>query len=312
VFSTGTILYGAKGAGYTATVDGVEDALSHLRRLKAVGAISVKSYNQPRREQRQQVLEAGRQLGVMVVPEGGSTFMHNMTMLVDGHTGVEHAIPVKEAYNDVLQLWSGTKVGYTPTLGVAYGGPSGERYWYANTDVWANERLLAFAPRERIDAASRRRETIPEEEYNHDDAARFAKSLVDAGGTVQIGAHGQREGLAAHWEIWMLQQGGMTPHEALRSATLHGARYLGLDGDIGSIAPGKLADFAVIEGNPLVDLRLSEAVTYTVLGGRVYDSATMDQVWPDPTERPSLYFQDGTVPANPDAAEGHTCGCDRH
>ena len=52
-----------------------DDALSHLRRLKASGAWSVKSYNQPRREQRQMIIQAARQLGMEVVPEGGSLFM---------------------------------------------------------------------------------------------------------------------------------------------------------------------------------------------------------------------------------------------
>ena len=312
IYSTGTILYGAKGAGYTATVNSLDDALSHLRRLQAVGAISVKSYNQPRRDQRQQVLEAGRQLGVMVVPEGGSTFMHNMNMIVDGHTGVEHAIPVQDAYRDVLQIWAASGVGYTPTLGVAYGGPSGERYWYAHTPLWENERLLAFVPRSLIDAASRRREIAPDEEYNHDDVARFGKALVDAGGYVQIGAHGQREGLAAHWEIWMLEQGGFTPYEALRSATLHGARYLGLDGDLGSLTTGKLADLAVIDGNPLEDLRLSESVSHTVLGGRIYNAATMDQQWPDQVERAPLSWEASRGRVDPAVASGHTCGCGRH
>ena len=59
IFSTGTILYGAK-APFNATIDTLDDALDHLRRMKAVGAISVKSYNQPRRDQRQQILEAAR------------------------------------------------------------------------------------------------------------------------------------------------------------------------------------------------------------------------------------------------------------
>ena len=67
-----------------------------------------------------------------------------------------------------LQLWSASGVGYTPTLGVAYGGPSGENYWYAPPPLWENARLLAFAPRSMIDAASRRREIAPDEEYNDD------------------------------------------------------------------------------------------------------------------------------------------------
>jgi imidazolonepropionase-like amidohydrolase len=135
IFSTGTILYGAK-SNFSAVVNNYDDALTHLKRMKAAGAISVKSYNQPRREQRQQILEAARQTGMMVVPEGGSLFQHNMTMVVDGHTGVEHALPVANIYDDVRQLWAQTAVGYTPTLGVAYGGLDGEHYWYARTNVW--------------------------------------------------------------------------------------------------------------------------------------------------------------------------------
>jgi imidazolonepropionase-like amidohydrolase len=73
LFSTGTILYGAAGE-YKAIVDNLDDARAHLRRMKAVGAWSVKSYNQPRRDQRQQILTAARELEMMVVPEGGSLF----------------------------------------------------------------------------------------------------------------------------------------------------------------------------------------------------------------------------------------------
>src|SRR4029078_12932049 len=135
IFSTGTILYGAT-TPFTAEINSLEDARGHLRRLKAVGAVSVKSYNQPRREQRQQVIAAARELKMMVVPEGGALFEHNMTMVVDGHTGVEHSIPVGAIYKDVVQLWKSTPVGYTPTLIVGYGGIWGENYWYAKTQVW--------------------------------------------------------------------------------------------------------------------------------------------------------------------------------
>ena len=290
IYSTGTILYGAK-APFKAVIDSLDDARFHLRRMKAVGAISVKSYNQPRRDQRQQVIAAARELEMMVVPEGGSLFEHNMTMVVDGHTGIEHSIPVPAVYDDVVQLWSATEVGYTPTLIVGYGGMWGENYWYATTDVWANERLLSFVPREFVDPRARRAIHVPDEEWNHFNNARAARKLHDAGVGVQLGAHGQREGLGAHWELWMLEQGGMSAHQALRAATLEGARYLGLDGDIGSLEVGKLADLIVIDGNPLEDLRTSENVDYTMLNGRLYDAATMNEVAPRQRERGKFWFE---------------------
>ena len=89
----------------------------------------------------------------------------------------------------------------------------------------------------------------------------------------------------------MLAQGGMTPHEALRAATLDGARYLGLDGDVGSLEAGKLADVLVLDADPLADVRNSRTVRYVVLNGRLYDAATMNQLAPDPTERPPFWWQ---------------------
>jgi imidazolonepropionase-like amidohydrolase len=107
--------------------------------------------------------------------------------------------------------------------------------------------------------------------------ARAAHELSNAGVPVNVGAHGQREGLGFHWEMWMLVQGGFTPHDALRAATATGARSLGLDRDIGVLAPGRLADIVVIDGNPLVDIRQSERVAWTMVNGRLYDAATMDE-----------------------------------
>jgi len=291
LFSTGTILYGAQGPGYAAAVETLDDALFHVRRLHDVGAISVKSYQQPRRDQRQMIIEAGRQLGVMVVPEGGARFQHNLTEIVDGHTGIEHAIPLATVYDDVRQIWSQSGTGYTPTFVVAYGGLMGENYWYEHTNVWEDPLLMRHAPRFEIEPRSMRRTKAPEKHYNHFNVARLAKSLRDRGVSVQLGAHGQREGLAAHWELWSMVQGGFTPWEAIRGATIDGARYIGMDRDLGSIEPGKLADLAVIDGNPVQDIRRSNAMTYTMLNGRLYDSATMDQIAPDRVKRRPYFFE---------------------
>lgn len=290
IFSTGTILYGATTA-FTAVVNDYDDALSHLRRMKAVGAFSVKSYNQPRRNQRQQVVAAARELEMMVVPEGGALFNHNMNMIVDGHTGIEHSLPVANVYDDVLQLWSSSEVGYTPTLVVAYGGIWGERYWYQHTDVWENERLMSFVPRFVMDPVARRRWKAPEQEYNHFLTARHVNNLHEAGVNVQVGAHGQREGLGAHWEIWMLVQGGMDELTALRTATIDGARYLGLDTDLGSLQTGKLADLVVLEKNPLDNIRDSEAIRYVMVNGRLYDARTLHQIGNHAKKRDAFFWE---------------------
>jgi len=289
IFSTGTILYGANGPGYTSHVDSLEDAKFHLERLQKVGAFSVKSYNQPRREQRQQIIQAGRELGMMVVPEGGSLLQHNLSMVADGHTGVEHSIPVANIYNDIKQMWGQSDVGYTPTLVVGYGGIWGENYWYDKTDVWDHPRLSLFVPKNQLLPRSMRRPKAPEHHYNHFSNARVAAELQDEGVIVNLGAHGQREGLGAHWEMWMFDQGGMTGLETIRAATLDPARYLGLDKNIGSLEVGKLADLMVIDGNPLENIRVTDKVDYTMINGRLFNAATMQEV--GKKKRELMYFE---------------------
>ena len=117
-----------------------------------------------------------------------------------------------------------------------------------------------------------------EHDFNYKDNAKIARRLGDAGVSIQLGAHGQREGLGAHWEMWMFVQGGMSPREALACATRNGAAYLGMDKDLGSLEPGKLADVVVIDGDPLADIRQSEKVRYTMVNGRLYDANTLDEV----------------------------------
>ncbi len=295
LYSTGTILYGAEGS-FKAVVNSLDDARSHLRRLKAVGAFSVKSYNQPRRDQRQQIVQAARELNMLVVPEGGSTLYWNLTQITDGHTGIEHSLPVSPLYKDVTTLFGKSGVGYTPTLVVSYGGLFGENYWYTNTKVWENERLLTYVPRSLIDARSRRRMMVEEDDWNHIENAKAVNAVVDAGGKAQLGAHGQLAGLAAHWELWSFVQGGMSPMKAIRCATYYGAYYIGMEDELGSLESGKLADLIVMDKNPLENIRNSESIRYVMLNGRLYDAATMNEIGNHPKNRLPFYWDGGMDP----------------
>ncbi len=89
----------------------------------------------------------------------------------------------------------------------------------------------------------------------------------------------------------MLEQGGLTPMEALRAATVDGARYLGLDGGLGSLEKGKLADLIVLERNPLESIRNSETVRMVMVNGRLYDAATLDEIGNHPRPRRPFWFE---------------------
>ncbi len=291
IYSTGTILYGADG-DFKAVVNSIDDARAHLRRMKANGAFSVKSYNQPRRDQRQQINQAARELGMLVVEEGGSTFNHNMTMVLDGVTSIEHNLPVAPLYADVINLWKETDVRNTPTLVVSYGGLSGEYWWYARDNVWEDKKLNRFFPRETLDARAVRRETAPDWDYYHIEVAKAAKSLRDAGVKITVGGHGQLQGLSANWETWSLTQGGFSNWEALRAATIDGADLIGLSKQIGSLEAGKRADFVVLNTNPLDDIRATIDTRYVAVNGRVFDvDADMAEVGGLQRKAPEFYWQ---------------------
>lgn len=292
-FSTGEVIYGAKSPDVYAQIDSYEDALSIVRRLKAQGARSVKNYNQPRREQRQMVVAAAQAEGMEVVPEGGSLYTLDMSLVQDGNSTVEHNVPLEHFYNDVLNLWSQTTVGYTPTLVVAYGGLAGDPYWRAHTDIWRHPLLSRHAPPALLAAQNARRSIAPEEDYIDGVTAREAKKLADRGVPVAIGAHGQQSGLGAHWELWSFVRGGMTPVEALRAGTIAAATSLGYQKDVGSLEPGKLADLVVLNADPTTDIRNSDKVAQVMLGGRLYDAATLNEVATGSRKRMPYWWENG-------------------
>ncbi len=290
IFSTGEIIYGAKAPSVYARIDSYEDALAHVHRIKAQGGISVKNYNQPRREQRQQVVRAAAAENMLVVAEGGSLFGMDMNLVADGNSTIEHNVPGEYFYEDVLQFFSQSDANYTPTLGVTYGGLAGDPYWRQATDVFANPLLVHTSPKNLV-AATVRRTKAPDWAFVDDDAAREAKKLADRGVKVAIGAHGQQVGIAAHWELWSFARGGMSATQALRSGTISSAESLGMAADIGSIEVGKLADLVVLNADPSENIRNSDKIDSVMLGGRLYEAATMNEVETGNSERRKYWWE---------------------
>ncbi|MFT5136681.1 MAG: imidazolonepropionase-like amidohydrolase/Tol biopolymer transport system component [Arenicella sp.] len=290
-YSTGEVVYGAKAPGFYASIESYEDAQEHVFRLAEQGAHSIKNYNQPRRDQRQQVVAAALEANIAVVAEGGSNYHMDMAMVADGNTSIEHNLPQAMIYEDVLSMYSQTQVAYTPTLVVTYGGLAADPYWRQATDVWLHPILSKHVPPKRLQANTVRRTTAPEQDFVDAVSAKTAHMLKKRGVMVSIGAHGQQQGLAAHWEMWSFVRGGFSPIEALQAATIVPARHLGFDQDLGSLEVGKLADLVVLNSNPLEEITNTDKVSMVMINGRLYEAATMNEVYSSDKKRSAYYWE---------------------
>jgi hypothetical protein len=282
IYSTGPGVFWPEG------IRSLDHARDVLRRYSDYwDTKTFKMYMSGSRRQRQLLIMASRELELMPTTEGGLDYRLNMTHAMDGYPGIEHNMPIIPAYDDVVQLFVTSQTTNTPTLLVTYGGPWAENYYYTTEDVIGDAKLAHFTPKADLDRKIRRRNPGPglggwfmDDEYVFKRHSAWLKDLVDAGGRTGVGSHGQLQGLGYHWELWNVQSGGMSNHDALRVATLMGAEAIGLGGDLGSIEVGKLADLVVLEANPLDDIRNTNTVRYVMKNGRLYDGDTLDEIWP--------------------------------
>jgi Tol biopolymer transport system component/imidazolonepropionase-like amidohydrolase len=297
IYSSGDVLYGGQQEDVFAEVNNLEDAKHQVRRMKAYGARMIKVYQQPRRSQRMWFAEACRDEHMLLTAEGAGELQTDLTMAMDGFTAWEHALPV-ELEKDAVQFFAESGSFYTPTLLVAYGGPWGEQYFWQTHNAHDDPKLNRFTPHDVIDAKARRYPWIWPSEYHFPTVAAGAAAVLRAGGNVSLGAHGQVQGLGPHWEIWaMAGEGGrardsaMTPMEALRASTILAADKIGFAPDLGSIENGKLADFIVLDANPLEDIHNTVKIRWVVKNGEVWEAETMKKLWPREEAPPRFFWK---------------------
>jgi len=286
IYATGPGIFGYDN------VTSADDAREVMKRYSEFYLTeTIKQYQAGDRRQRQWIAMAAREQRITPTLEGGLDFKKNMTEAMDGYAGIEHTLPIAPMYKDAIELFARSGTTWTPTLLVQYGGPWAENYWYERHDILTDPKLIRFTPFSELERRGLRRpQWFRESEYSFKLFADQARKVVEAGGRVGLGGHGQLQGLGVHWELWSIASGGMKPMDALRVATIFGAEAIGLQRHLGSLEGGKLADLLVLDANPLDDIKNTNTIRYVMKNGRLYDGNTLAEVWPRQRPMPRQWW----------------------
>lgn len=276
-FSTGDNVSAGDGSR-TNEITNLATAQAVVRRMNDWGATQIKQYAQPRREQRQWIAEASRKIGINVTSEG-SDFFEDLAMIMDGQTGWEHPFSEVPMYSDGAKFLGQAKATYSPTLVVAGPQAWNIEYFFQSSDWWKDPKQRRWFPWRALVPQLRVRTLRPETDYSFPLIAQAMADIIKEGGYGALGSHGEQHGIAPHWELWM-GASALGNMGALEVASLHGAKFLGADKDLGSIEVGKLADFLILNTNPLDNIRNTTDIKWVVKGGTMYDAMSLDQVWP--------------------------------
>ena len=258
---------------------------------------NLKQYRTGNRQVRQWIAQASNELGMMPTAEGGLALKLDLTQIIDGYPGHEHALPAVPLGRDYVQLMAQARTSYTATLQIGNGGPGAQDYFIVRDQLADDDKLNRFSPRFVVNVKTRERTWRHLGEYIFPAVAAGATAVKRASGLVGMGSHGEMPGIAMHWEMEAHVMGGMTPLEALHSATMGSAETIGRVGEFGSLEPGKFADLIILAKDPRADIRNSLAIAQVMKNGRLYDGDTLDEQWPTPRALPEPWYRGDDLPA---------------
>ena len=111
------------------------------------------------------------------------------------------------------------------------------------------------------------------------------RALVAAGAPVMAGTDTPPLGFALHRELEELVAAGLSPYEALKSATVNPARFLGREEGAGMVVEGSPADLVLLEGNPLEAIGNTRRIAGVARRGEWLDRATLDAMLQEAADR---------------------------
>ena len=248
-----------------------------LQRAKALQHDLIKSYVRMPDLQQKRIIEFAHAAGIPV--SSHEVFPSSLS----GIDAVEHLGatsrrgyspkqgPLQRTYSDVIQLLAASGMSITPTI--ALSGASLRKLGDLDPTFRGDERFTIYpswlTSSFTTSAPGAVPVPVPGGPPTTDSNGSYAMvmSLMKAGTTILAGTDTP---LAAnlHGELLTFVAAGMTPFQALQTATVNAARVLGLDA--GSIEVGKLADLAIIQGNPLTDITATKNVKHVMANGRVW------------------------------------------
>ena len=269
-----------------------ESIEEQVRKTRQWGAVAIKQYYRERnRAARQQVVVAAREHDLAITAHlVKGLYEYGISMAMDGYTGAQHTPVQMPFYSDASEFFAQAQMVRNATVGVA-GGVVTQDYYLQRPKIWANDkarRYLSPGAWARV-AQLAERPIRQKTDYGFEMHSKALNDIVERGGYVSVASHGEFPGLSPHIEIWILAD-KMGPLRALQSATLHGARFLGAEHEIGSLEKGKIADLIVLNSNPLDRIENTQDIAYVVKAGRLFDGETLDEIWPDQRTHPHPYW----------------------